>query len=76
MEAGAASIIQRMLSREDHRDLAERCVRLAQECSKPRVAQYLMALAANYVELAELTGGVRRPPATVIRLDQRRKSRG
>jgi hypothetical protein len=75
MEAGATSIIPRMLSREDHRDLAERCVRLAQECSKPSVAQYLMELAANYIALAELTGGVRRPPATVIRLDQRRKSR-
>jgi hypothetical protein len=45
-------------------------------CSKPKVAQYLMALAANYLELAELTGGVRRPTATVIALDQRRKSRG
>jgi hypothetical protein len=76
MEAGAGSIMRRMLNREDHHDLAERCVRLAQVCSKPKVAQYLMALAANYLELAELTGGVRRPPATVIRLDQRRKSRG
>jgi hypothetical protein len=76
MEAGAGSIIQRMLNREDHRDLAERCVRLAQACSKPKVAQYLMTLAANYLELAELTGGVRHPTATVITLDQRRKNRG
>jgi len=76
MEAGAASIIRRMLNREDHRALAERCVRLAQACSKPKVAQYLMALAANYLELAELTGGIRRETATVIALDQRRKSRG
>jgi hypothetical protein len=74
MEAGAAFIILRMLNSEDSRALAERCVRLAQECSKPRVTQYLMALAANYLELAELTGGVRRPSALVIRLDQRRKS--
>jgi hypothetical protein len=73
MEADAASIILRMLNSEDHRALSERCVRLAQECSKPRVTQYLMALAANYLEIAELTGGVRRPPAPVIRLDQRRK---
>jgi hypothetical protein len=74
MEAGAASIILRMLNSEDHHALAERCVRLAQECSKPRVTQYLMALAANYLEVAELTGGVRRPPAPVIRLDPGRKS--
>ena len=74
MEAGAASIIRRMLNREDHRALAERCVRLAQACSKPKVAQYLMALAANYPELAELTGGVRRETATGIALDQRRKA--
>jgi hypothetical protein len=65
-----------MLNREEHRDLAERCVRLAQACAQPRVAQYLMALAASYLELAEITGGVRRPPATVIMLDQRRKNRG
>jgi hypothetical protein len=65
-----------MLNSDDHRALAERCVRLAQECSKPRVTQYLMALAANYLELAEITGEVRRPPAPVIRLDERRKSRG
>jgi len=74
MEAGSAPIILRMLNSEDHRALAERCVRLAQECSKPRVTQYLTALAANYLELAELADGVRRQPARVIRLDQRRKS--
>ena len=65
-----------MLNSDDHRALAERCVRLAQECSKPRVTQYLMALAANYFELAEIMGEVRRPPAPVIRLDQRRKKPG
>jgi hypothetical protein len=65
-----------MLNSDDHRALAERCVRLAQECSKPRVAEYLMALAANYLELAEFPSGERRLPATVITLDQRRKSRG
>ena len=75
METAAASIIPRMLSHEDNRDLAERCVRLAQECSKPKVAQYLLALAANYLELAEITGRVRGPPAPVIRLYERRKSR-
>jgi hypothetical protein len=65
-----------MLNSDDHRALAERCVRLAQECSKPKVTQYLMALAENYIELAEITGEVRRPPAPVISLDQRRKNRG
>jgi hypothetical protein len=58
-----------MLNPEDHRDLAERCVRLAQASSEPNVARYLMVLAANYVELAEFTGGVRRSPATVVQLD-------
>ena len=38
---------------EDHRQLAERCIRLAKECTKPSVAEYLMTLAANYLELAE-----------------------
>jgi len=28
-----------MLNSDDHRALAERCVRLAQECSKPKVTQ-------------------------------------
>ena len=43
----------RMLTSEDHRQLAERCIRLAKECTKPSVAEYLMTLAANYLELAE-----------------------
>jgi hypothetical protein len=64
-----------MLNSDDHRAVAERCVRLAQECSKPKVIQYLMALAANHLELAEIAGEVRRPLAPVIILDQRRKSR-
>ena len=42
-----------MLTSEDHRRLAERCIRLAKECAKPRVAEHLMTLAANYLELAE-----------------------
>ena len=42
-----------MLTSEDHRQLAERCIRLAKECTKPSVAEYLMTLAANYLELAE-----------------------
>src|SRR5262249_59777945 len=74
MEAGSAPIILRMLNSEDHRALAERCVRLAQECSKPRVTQYLMALAADYLEAAELAGGGRRPPAPVIRIAPKRKN--
>jgi hypothetical protein len=42
-----------MLTSEDHRQLAERCIRLAKACTKPSVAEYLMTLAANYLELAE-----------------------
>ena len=64
----------RMLNPEDHRHLAERCIRLAKASSEANIAQYLMVLAANYLELAELTGGMPRPPATVVNLDQRRKS--
>jgi len=60
-----AGIIRRMLTLEDHRLLAERCVRLAKASSKPNVAQYLMALAANYLELAEFAGKVRRPEDVV-----------
>jgi hypothetical protein len=42
-----------MLTSEDHRQLAERCIRLAKACTKPNVAESLMALAANHLELAE-----------------------
>jgi hypothetical protein len=42
-----------MLTSEDHRQLAERCIRLAKTCAKPTVAEQLMTLAANYLELAE-----------------------
>jgi hypothetical protein len=63
-----------MLNPEDHRHLAERCIRLAKTSSEANIARYLMVLAANYLELAELTGGVRRLPATVVNLDQRRKA--
>ena len=42
-----------MLTSEDHRQLAERCIRLARECTKPSVAEYLMTLAASYLDLAE-----------------------
>jgi len=42
-----------MLTSEDHRQLAERCIRLARECTKPSVAEYLMTLAASYLEMAE-----------------------
>jgi hypothetical protein len=42
-----------MLTSEDYRQLTERCIRLAKECTKPSVAEYLMTLAASYLELAE-----------------------
>jgi hypothetical protein len=55
-----------MLTSEDHRQLAERCIRLAKECTKPSVAEYLMMLAANYLELAQ-KALILREPATAVR---------
>jgi hypothetical protein len=54
-----------MLTFEDHRQLAERCIRLAKTC-KPTVAEQLMMLAANYLELAERALRLRQP-ATAVR---------
>src|SRR5262245_25570388 len=54
-----------MLTSEDHRQLAERCIRLAKECTKPSVAEYLMTLAANYLERAE-QALILREPATAV----------
>jgi hypothetical protein len=48
---------------EDHRQLAERCVRLAKASPKAGTAEYLMGLAASYMEVAELAGKVRQPAA-------------
>jgi hypothetical protein len=56
-----------MLTSEDHRPLAERCIRLAKECPKPSVAEYLMTLAANYLELAEWAFRLREPVTAVRR---------
>ena len=56
-----------MLTSEDHRQLAERCIRLAKECTKPSVAECLMTLAANYLELAEQALILREPAAAVRR---------
>jgi len=55
-----------MLTSEDHRQLAERCIRLAKECTKQGVAEYLMTLAGNYLELAERALRLREP-ATAVR---------
>jgi hypothetical protein len=57
----------RMLTSEDHRQLAERCIRLAKECTKPSVAEYLMTLAASYLELAERALRLREPVTAVRR---------
>ena len=54
-----------MLTSEDHRQLAERCIRLAKECTKPSVAEHLMRLAANYLELAERALRSRQPVTAV-----------
>ena len=64
-----------MLTSEDHRQLAERCIRLAKTCTEPGVAEHLMTLAANYLELAEralrlhqsATADLRRTGAKILR---------
>jgi len=64
-----------MLTSEDHRQLAERCIRLAKECTKQGVTEYLMTLAGNYLELAEralrlhqsATADLRRTGAEILR---------
>jgi hypothetical protein len=56
-----------MLTSEDHRQLAERCIRLAKECGKPSVAEYLMTLAVNYLELAQRALTLREPTTAVRR---------
>jgi hypothetical protein len=55
-----------MLTSEDHRQLAERCIRLAKTCTKPIVAELLMTFAANHLETADLALRSRQP-ATVVR---------
>jgi len=54
-----------MLTSEDHRQLAERCIRLANPCTKPPVAEQLVTLAANYLELAERALRLRQPASAV-----------
>jgi hypothetical protein len=54
-----------MLTSEDHRQLAERCIRLAKTCTKPPVAEQLVTLAANYLELAERALRLRQPASFV-----------
>src|SRR5262245_65332356 len=44
----------RMLTCEDHRQIAERCIRLAKTCTEPRVAEKLLIFATNHLEQAEL----------------------
>ena len=56
-----------MLTSEDFRQLTERCIRLAKECTKPSVTEYLMTLAASYLELAERALRLREPVTAVRR---------
>jgi hypothetical protein len=44
-----------MLTSEDHRQLARRCISLAKECTKASVAEHLLMLAADYLDQAELS---------------------
>ena len=44
-----------MLTSEDHRQIAERCIRLAKTCTEAGVAELLLTFAANHLEKAELT---------------------
>ena len=41
-----------MLTSEDYRQLAERCVLLAKQCAKPDVAEALTTLALDYLTRA------------------------
>jgi enoyl reductase-like protein len=54
-----------MLTSEDYKQLAERCVELASECSAPTVAEALRALAVDYLTRAARLR--RRETATVQR---------
>ena len=56
-----------MLTADDHRQLAERCIRLAKACTKMGVAENLMIFAARHLELAELALRLRQPGATIER---------
>ena len=49
-----------MLISEDYRQLAERCLRLASECSEPLVADALRALATDYLARAGSPAGLGR----------------
>ena len=46
-----------MLISEDYKQLAERCMRLASECSEPRLAAALRALATDYLARAGSPAG-------------------
>ncbi len=61
-----------MLTSEDHRQIAERCIRLAKTCTEPRVAEQLLTFAANHLEKAEQALRSRQP-ATVVRRQIRRQ---
>ena len=54
-----------MLTSEDYKQLAERCVELASECSAPTAAEALRALAVDYLSRAARLR--RRETATVQR---------
>jgi hypothetical protein len=49
-----------MLISEDYSQLAERCLRLASECSEPRLAAALRALAVDYLARADSPAGLGR----------------
>ena len=53
-----------MLTSEDYRALAERCVLLASECAAPNVAEALRTLALDYLMQAArpAAGGRQLPP--------------
>jgi hypothetical protein len=51
---------KKMLISEDYRQLAERCLKLAGECSDPLMADALRALATDYLTRANGPAGRRR----------------
>src|SRR5262249_43927802 len=56
----------RMLTCEDHRQIAERCIRLAKTCTEPRVAEQFRIYATNHLEQTAVALRSRQP-ATVVR---------
>jgi hypothetical protein len=52
-----------MLTHQDYKELANRAAQLARTCSEPNVTEALIALASNYMSIANRLGGASKKPA-------------